>query len=260
MATLKQSTTYTRTFLMVQSSDHITGITGATVTVNISKAGATGAAAAGAVSQVDATNMPGWYKVALTTADTGTLGDLAFHCTATSADPTDFVDQVTLQILGDTLTANTTQLAGQTVTAAAGVTFPTSVASPTNITAGTITTATNLTNAPTAGDFTATMKTSIGTAVAASAVASVTGSIGSLGATAKTDVSTAVLTTAMTESYPTKNAGFTLAQGIYNLVQELGERSITSTTVTILKRDQATTAKTYTLNSASNPTASTEAT
>lgn len=41
--------------------------------------------------------------------------------------------------------ANTTQLAGQTVTAAAGVTFPTSVASPTNITAGTITTATNLT-------------------------------------------------------------------------------------------------------------------
>ena len=66
----------------------------------------------------------------------------------------------------------------QAVTAAAGVTFPTSIASPTNITAGTITTATNLTNAPTAGDFTATMKTSIGTAVAASAVASVTGNVG----------------------------------------------------------------------------------
>lgn len=66
----------------------------------------------------------------------------------------------------------------QAVTAAAGVTFPTSIASPTNITAGTITTVTNLTNAPTAGDFTATMKTSIGTAVAASAVASVTGNVG----------------------------------------------------------------------------------
>lgn len=66
----------------------------------------------------------------------------------------------------------------QAVTAAAGVTFPTSVASPTNITAGTITTVTNLTNAATAGDFTATMKTSIGTAVAASAVASVTGNVG----------------------------------------------------------------------------------
>lgn len=43
------------------------------------------------------------------------------------------------------VTANTDQLAGQTVTAAAGVTFPTSVASPTNITAGTMTTTTNLT-------------------------------------------------------------------------------------------------------------------
>ncbi len=42
--------------------------------------------------------------------------------------------------------SNTTQLAGQTVTAAAGVTFPTSVASPTNITAGTITTVTTVTN------------------------------------------------------------------------------------------------------------------
>lgn len=59
-------------------------------------------------------------------------------------------------------------------------TFPTNatLASTTNITAGTITTVTNLTNAPTAGDFTATMKTSIGTAVAGSAVASVTGNVG----------------------------------------------------------------------------------
>lgn len=76
---------------------------------------------------------------------------------------------------------NTTQLAGQTVTAAAGVTFPTSVASPTNITAGTITTTTNLTNAPTSGDFTATMKTSLNAATPASvvgAVGSVTGNVG----------------------------------------------------------------------------------
>lgn len=46
------------------------------------------------------------------------------------------------------------------------VTFPTTatLASTTNITAGTITTATNLTNSPTAGDFTATMKTSLNAA------------------------------------------------------------------------------------------------
>jgi hypothetical protein len=41
------------------------------------------------------------------------------------------------------------------------------LATPTNITAGTITTVTNLTNAPTTGDLTATMKTSVNTEVAA---------------------------------------------------------------------------------------------
>ena len=84
------------------------------------------------------------------------------------------------------VTANTDQLAGQTVTAAAGVTFPTSVASPTNITAGTITTATNVTtvNGLAAGVITA-------TSIAADAItdakvaadvtiASVTGSVGSV--------------------------------------------------------------------------------
>lgn len=62
------------------------------------------------------------------------------------------------------------------------------------------TTMANLTNAPSAGDFTATMKTSIGTAVAASAVASVignvggnvTGSVGSLATQAKADVNAEV--------------------------------------------------------------------
>lgn len=74
--------------------------------------------------------------------------------------------------------ANMLDVGGQAATAAGSVAFPSTIASPTNITAGTITTATNLTNAPTVGDFTATMKTSIGTAVAASAVASVTGNVG----------------------------------------------------------------------------------
>lgn len=93
---------------MVQSSDHITGLTGATVTVTLSKAGGAFAAAGGTVTEISS----GWYKIALTTTDTNTLGDLAFHCTATSGDPTDFSDQVTTQILGDTLTANTTQVSG----------------------------------------------------------------------------------------------------------------------------------------------------
>lgn len=90
MGFVQQSTTYTRSFLMVSSTDHITGLTGATVTVNISKAGAAFGAAAGTVTEV----ANGWYKVALTAVDTGTLGDLSFHCTATGGDPTDFADQI----------------------------------------------------------------------------------------------------------------------------------------------------------------------
>lgn len=91
MARLLQSVAYTRMFLIVQSADHITGLTGASVSVTLSKAGAAFAAAAGAVTEVG----NGWYKLAATAVDTGTLGDLAYHCTAASGgDPTDFVDQI----------------------------------------------------------------------------------------------------------------------------------------------------------------------
>lgn len=186
MAILKQSTTYNRMFLLVQSADHISALTGATPAVTISKNSGAFAAAGGTVTEI----ANGWYNVAFTTTDTNTLGDLAVHVTATSGDPTDFADQVCANILGDTLPANTTQLAGQTVTAAAGVTFPSSVASPTNITAGTITTVTNLTNAPTAGDFTSTMKTSLN----ASTPASVTGAVGSVTGLTNATIATAIWT------------------------------------------------------------------
>lgn len=87
---LQQSVAYTRTFLMVQTADHITGLTGVTPTVTLSKNGAAFAAAGGSVTEISS----GWYQIALTTTDTGTAGDLAFHCTATGGDPTDFVDNV----------------------------------------------------------------------------------------------------------------------------------------------------------------------
>ncbi len=54
-------------------------------------------------------------------------------------------------------------------------TFPGAVASTTNITAGTITTVTNLTNAPTVGDFTGDMKTSLNAATPAVTVSDKTG-------------------------------------------------------------------------------------
>ena len=90
MASIKQSTAYSRTFLMILSSDHVTGASGKTVGVTISKNGAAFVTPVGSVSEIGS----GWYSIALTAADTGTLKDLAFHCTATGCDPTDFCEQV----------------------------------------------------------------------------------------------------------------------------------------------------------------------
>jgi hypothetical protein len=70
---------------MVDSADHLTGKTGLTPTVVLSKNGATYGAAAGAVSEVG----NGLYKVAGNATDNNTLGELWLHATATGADPTD---------------------------------------------------------------------------------------------------------------------------------------------------------------------------
>jgi hypothetical protein len=93
---MQRGVAYTRTFLMVDSTDHISGKTGATVTVKISKAGATGGNPSGGATatQVDSTNHPGLYKIAISAADTDTRGDLAYHATATGCDPNDWIDQV----------------------------------------------------------------------------------------------------------------------------------------------------------------------
>lgn len=88
------------------------------------------------------------------------------------------------------------QIAGQTAVAIAPVTFPGVIASATNITAGTITTVTNLTNAPTVGDFTSTMKTSLNAATPAVTVSDKTGfSLSSAGIQAIWDALTSALTT-----------------------------------------------------------------
>lgn len=83
----QSSTAYPLVFLMISSSDHITGLTGATVTVTISKNGGAFASPSGAVTEIG----NGWYKVAGNATDTGTLGPLLLHATATGADPTDMM-------------------------------------------------------------------------------------------------------------------------------------------------------------------------
>jgi hypothetical protein len=92
--------------------------------------------------------------------------------------------------------ANTTQLAGQTVTAAAGVTFPTSVASPTNITAGTISTATSVTAIGAGGIASASFAAG---AVDAAAIATDAITSAELAASAATKITTAVWAQLMSE-------------------------------------------------------------
>lgn len=99
---LKQGTVYTRLFMMVQSANHISGITGASPVVYISKNGATGVLATNSPAiAVDNTNLPGLYSIVLAAADVSALGDLGFAATASSADPTNWVDQVQSQIFPD---------------------------------------------------------------------------------------------------------------------------------------------------------------
>jgi hypothetical protein len=72
-------------FLMVDSADHITGKTGLTPTVTISKNGGSFASPSGAVTEVGV----GWYKIAGNATDAGTLGPLIVHATSAGADDSD---------------------------------------------------------------------------------------------------------------------------------------------------------------------------
>ena len=93
---LKQSTARNRPILMVDSTDHVTGKTGLTLTITASKDGAAFASITPTVTELAS----GWYTLALTTAHTDTLGALAFHITSTGADPTDLADEVVLDLPG----------------------------------------------------------------------------------------------------------------------------------------------------------------
>lgn len=83
-------------FYAVQSSDHITPYTGGTTwTVYYHVAGATGSTAmtTPTVTEIDATNMPGWYELKLdeigisTIASGNDFANVAIHITHASMDP-----------------------------------------------------------------------------------------------------------------------------------------------------------------------------
>lgn len=149
-------------------------------------------------TEMDSTNAKGYYLFDLTQSETNANCLMFSAKSATSnivvlgapsiifTDPANYstlsVDSSGRIDLGSILGTASTGTAGYVGPDWGHVNAPTSTVSLSGTTVGIVTTTTNLTNAPTAGDFTSTMKTSIGTAVAASAVASVTGNVtGSVG-------------------------------------------------------------------------------
>jgi len=76
--------------VFVTSTDHVTGISGATLTIYASKNG--GAFNLISPSVVD-TGF-GWYSLYLSSADLNTVGDMAIHITAPGADPVDVLWKV----------------------------------------------------------------------------------------------------------------------------------------------------------------------
>lgn len=218
----------------------------------------TRSAATNAAAEVDSTNMPGLYKCTMTSTETdcieGTLGGksstsnvvliptmVAFDYLNTSAPATAGVPDVNVKNYNNAAVSTAASgipkvdidtIKTNAVVNAGTITFPTTatLASTTNITAGTVTTATNLTNAPTAGDFTATMKTSIGTAVAASAVASVTGSVGSVTGLTASNLDTTVSSRMATYTQPTGFLAATFPSGTVANTTNITAGTITTAT------------------------------
>jgi hypothetical protein len=97
MRLLKQSTAASVMVFMTDSTDHVTGKAGLTLTITASKNGA----AFGSISPTVNDRGSGWYEIQLTTGNTDTLGDLALHITSTGADPTDTLSYVVVRHLAD---------------------------------------------------------------------------------------------------------------------------------------------------------------
>jgi len=87
---LKQSTARNLMVFLTDSSDHVTGKTGATLTITLSKNGAAFASITPTVTE----RGDGWYSLALTSGNTDTLGDFVLHVTAAGADPIDLREEV----------------------------------------------------------------------------------------------------------------------------------------------------------------------
>lgn len=107
----QSQTAYPIPILLVSSTDHVTAVTGATVTVTLSKNGGGFGAASGAVTEV----ANGLYMLAGHATDRNTLGPLVIHATASGADPFDTAVEIVPYDPFARITANIDQWGGSAV-------------------------------------------------------------------------------------------------------------------------------------------------
>ena len=88
-------------FFMKDSTDHVSGKTGLTPTVTLSKNGAAFSSPAGAVSEI----ANGFYKVAPHATDSNTLGILALTATGSGADRCAMAYEIVANLESDSITA-----------------------------------------------------------------------------------------------------------------------------------------------------------
>ncbi len=265
-------------FLCFQGVDATTGgiKTGVTWTARRCIDG-TFAAAGGTVSEDGST---GWYKLAMSQADTNG-NDISFNFTGTgavpqtvnilttAADPSDVVHFGLTALPNTAVTTNASLLTSGTGTdqlsVASGLVNITQTAADKvwGTAARTLTAGTNIV-LPSNGLSSITAWT---VNITGNITGNLSGSVGSLttnndktgyGLTSSYDFAKG--TVAMTESYATVGATATPAQALYMIQQMLGNTSIAGTTQTTKKVDGSTTAATFTLDSATAPTSIARAT
>lgn len=123
-------------FFMGSTADPLAGVTGLTggsaPAVKITKLGGSAVTPSGAISEVDATNHPGWYKVAADAGDSDTLGPLLLSATGTGAKPWHDVFEVVAYNPSDAAAAGLTRLDAAVTTRLA----PTTAGRTLDVTAG----------------------------------------------------------------------------------------------------------------------------
>lgn len=100
MREIKQGTAANVMVFMADEIDHSTGVTGLTLSVEISKDGGT----FGGISPTVTERTYGWYNVALVAGDTDILGDLVVMAAAATADPAERTSNVVANIESDSVT------------------------------------------------------------------------------------------------------------------------------------------------------------